>query len=150
ALPGRAVRVLCAWGPGGAGAGPASAVRAVIAAEASGVPVRWWSGGGPSVPLVARLARRTRAVIAEASAALVVFTASPVVAGSGSWLAAAAAVERGLSVVVFPVGFPAAQLPPIGIGRWVPAGGAGVWDSAWRWVPGQIALPFSRRLHLYS
>ena len=139
ALPGRAVRVLCAFGPGGAGAGPASAVRAVLAAEASGVPVRWWAGGGLSVPLVARLARRTRAVVAEASAGLVLFPASP--SSRGSWLAAAAAVARGLPVVVFPVGFCSAELPALRVGRWVPVGGAGVWDSAWRWVPGQIALP---------
>ncbi|MCA1602814.1 MAG: hypothetical protein LC776_14670 [Acidobacteria bacterium] len=140
--PGRAVRVLCAWGPGGAGAGPASAVGPVLAAARAGVQVAWWAGGGPSVPLVARLARRTRAVIAEASAALVVFPASSVVAGSGSWLAAAAAVERGLQVVVFPfpVRFSAAELPALGVGRWVATAGAGVWDSAWQWVPGQLVL----------
>lgn len=138
ALPGRAVRVLCAWGPGGAGAGPTSAGRAVLAAEASGVSIRWWAGGGPSVPLVARLARRTRAVVAEASAGLVVFPASP--SSRGSWLAAAAAVARGLPVLVFPVGFAAELLPQLGVGRWVPAGGAGMWDSAWRWVPDQDGL----------
>lgn len=151
AVPG-VLRVLAAFGPisppwraarySAPGASrDLSAVAAVADALLAGADVRWWAGGGPSVPLVARLARRTRAVVAEASAGLVVFTASPVVAGSGSWLAAAAAVGRGLPVVVFPVGFSAAQFPPIGIGRWVPAGGAGVWDSAWRWVPGQLALP---------
>ncbi|MGH8609705.1 MAG: hypothetical protein ACREX9_20550, partial [Gammaproteobacteria bacterium] len=137
-----AVRVLCAFGPGGAGAGPTSAVAAVLAAEASGVPVAWWAGGPPSVPLKARLARRTAAVVAEASAGCVLFPSSPVVAGSGSWLAASLALARGLPLVAFPVGFPASELPLLGAGEWGPAG-SGVWSLAWRWVPGQGLLKFA-------
>jgi hypothetical protein len=102
-----------------------SAVAAVADALLAGADVRWWVGGGPSVPLRARLSRRTRAVVAEASA-LVVFPASPTVAGSGSWLAASAAADRGLPVIAFPLGFPAAALPELGAGAWVPVGSAGV------------------------
>lgn len=112
-----------------------SAVAAVANALLAGADVRWWAGGGPSVPLRARLVARTRAVVAEASA-LVVFPASPAVVGSGSWLAVSAAVERSLPVVAFPLGFPAVSLPSLGAGTWVPVGGAGVWSGAWRWAPG--------------
>jgi hypothetical protein len=137
---GAPLRVLCAWGPGGAGAGPASAVGAVLVAAGVGVPVVWWSGGGPDVPLRARLSRRTVPVVAEASAGCVVFPASPAVAGSGSWLAASAAADRGLPVITFPLGFPPAELPELGAGAWVPLGLGGVWTSAWRWAPGQEGL----------
>jgi hypothetical protein len=129
---GAPLRVLCAWGPGSAGAGPASAVDAVLATAAADVPVTWWAGGGPDVPLRARLAARTRAMVAEASAGCVVFPASPAVVGSGSWLAASAATDRGLPVVAFPVGFAPAQLPELGAGAWLPVGGSGVWAGAWR------------------
>jgi hypothetical protein len=130
---GAPLRVLCAWGPGGTGAGPASAVGAVLAAAGAGVPVDWWAGGGPDVLLRTRLSRRTRAVVAEASAGLVLFPSSP--ASRGSWLAASAAADRGLPVVAFPLGFPPAELPELGVGAWVPVGGAGLWSGAWRWTP---------------
>jgi hypothetical protein len=119
---GAPLRVLCAWGPGGAGAGPASAMGAVLAAAGAGAPVTWWAGGGPDVPLRARLTRRTAAVVAEASVGCVVFPASP-------------AVARGLlPVVAFPLGFPVVTLPELG-GRGLGACmGPGVWARAWRWV----------------
>jgi predicted GIY-YIG superfamily endonuclease len=133
AAAGAPFRVLCAWGPGGAGAGPTSAMGTVLAAAGAGVPVVWWSGDGPDVPLRARLAARTRAVVAEASAGCVVFFDSP--ASRGSLLAAQVAVERSLPVVAFPVGFAPAQLPELGAGVWVPVGLGGVWIGAWRWSP---------------
>jgi hypothetical protein len=111
-----------------------SAVAAVADALLAGADVRWWAGGGPDVPLRARLAARTRAVVAEASA-LVLFPASPTVVGSGSWLAASAAADRGLPVVVFPWGFAPAELPELGTGVWVSVGSAGVWAGAWFWRP---------------
>ncbi|HZA28994.1 MAG TPA: hypothetical protein VE735_05280 [Gammaproteobacteria bacterium] len=110
-------------------------MAAVADALLAGADVRWWAGGGPSVPLRTRLAARTRAVVAEASAGLVVFPASPAVVGSGSWLAASAAVARSLQVVAFPLGFPPAEFPELGAGVWAPVGGAGVWSGAWRWSP---------------
>jgi TRAP-type C4-dicarboxylate transport system permease small subunit len=113
-------------------------VDVVLAAAGAGVPVTWWAGGGPSVPLRARLSRRTRAVVAEASAGCMVFFGSPV--SRGSLLAAQVAVERELPVVAFPLGFPAVALPALRAGAWVPVGGAGVWARAWRWVAGQSEL----------
>jgi hypothetical protein len=129
AVPPAALRILAAFGPGGAGAWAGSAVSTVWAFAATGGAVVWWAGGGPAVPLRARLAARTRAVVAEASAGLVVFFASP--ASRGSVLAAQLAAARGLPVVAFPLGLAPAQLPPLGCGSWVPAGGSGGWAGAW-------------------
>jgi hypothetical protein len=72
-VPPSLVRCLCAFGPGGVGSGPASAVAKVSAFASSGGSVQWWAGGPVSVPLHARLAGRTRAVVAAANAGLVVF-----------------------------------------------------------------------------
>ena len=133
-----ASRVLCAFGPAGEGAGPASAVGPVLAFASSGGAVAWWAGGGPAVPLFARLARRTRAVVSAASSGLLLFPASP--ESRGSWLAAKFAVARGLPVVAVPLGFSSSLLPVLGAGRWVRVSGVGVFGDAWRWVSGQGAL----------
>jgi len=127
--------VFAAFGPGGSGACSLSAVSAVAHAAAAGAVVRWWAGGGPSVPLRARLAARTRSVVAAASAGLLLFPASP--SSRGSWLAARLAVARGLPVVAVPLGFPPASLPSLGAGQWVPSP---LVPGGWRWLGG-----FSRR-----
>ncbi|MGY6217343.1 hypothetical protein ACW73L_19490 [Methylolobus aquaticus] len=135
-----AARVTCfaAFGPGGAGAGPASAVAAVQAFAAAGGAVSWWAGGGPAVPLFARLAARTGSVVAQASAGAVVFFAAPV--SRGSALAVRLALARGLPVLAFPLGFPGAALPLPRAGVWVPAGLSGPWSGAWRWVSSQATV----------
>ena len=121
-----ACRVFAAWGPGGAGAVGVSAVREVLAHGSHGGAVNWWAGGGAEVPARARLARRTRAVVASASRAVVVWLAS---GSSGSLLAARAAAAAGLPVVAFPV---AGELPALGPGHW--SGGlSGWWGRARRW-----------------
>lgn len=131
--------VLAAFGPGGAGAaGSVSAVFQVTAAASAGAQVAWWVGGPASVPLQARLAGRTRAVVAAASVGLVAFFGSP--ASRGSLLACRLAQGRGLPVLAFPVGFPGQRLPSLGAGYWAPSGRGGVWSGAWRWVPGQGVL----------
>ena len=130
-VPPALVRCLAAFGPGGAGACPVSAVAQVAAHAASGGQVQWWAGGPASVPLPARLARRTRAVVGAASSGLVVFASSP--SSRGSMLAARLAVARGLPVVVFPLGFTGSQLPALGAGQWVPCRQGGVWAAAWQW-----------------
>ena len=130
-----ASRVLCAFGPAGEGAGPASAVGPVLAFAASGGAVAWWAGGGSSVPLFARLARRTRAVVSCASSGLVLFPSSP--ESRGSWLAAELAVARGLPVVVVPLGFSPSLLPSLGAGGWVRANASGAFSGAWCWVASQ-------------
>lgn len=133
-----ASRVLCAFGPAGEGAGSASAVGPVLAFASSGGVVAWWAGGGPAVPLFARLARRTRVVVSSASSGLVLFPSSP--ESRGSWLAAELAVARGLPVVVVPLGFSPSLLPSLGAGGWVRANASGVFGGAWCWVTGQGEL----------
>ena len=132
-MPPAAVRVLAAFGPGGVGSWAGSAVAVVARFAAAGGAVVWWAGGPASAPLRARLGARTVAVVSAASAGLVVFFASP--ASRGSALAARGTAARGLPVLAFPLGFPAAQLPVLGSGRWVPAGGSGIWAGAWVWAP---------------
>jgi len=101
--------------------------------------VRWLAGGPLSLPLAARLSRRTRAAVAFAAAAprpgsgAVVFFRSP--SSRGSALAARSAVAAGLPVVAFPCcGLSPSALPSLGRGRWAPAGGSAPWRSAFRWV----------------
>lgn len=129
--------VFCAFGPGGVGAGPWSALSPVAAAAASGASVRWWAGGGEAVALRSRLSARSLALVsflaARPGSSLVVFLASPRPRG-GSWLTLRAAVRSGVRVVVFPVGFPAGRLASLGRGAWVPCSLAGV-SGGWRWEP---------------
>ncbi len=72
---GERLLVCCAFGPlpqHRASAPPGtcrwSGVAAVRRAAAAGATVRPWAGGGPEVPLAARLHRRTVAVAASATA----------------------------------------------------------------------------------
>jgi hypothetical protein len=132
------VRVLSAFGPGGQGAGPASAVVPVLAFAHAGGSVSWWCGGGASVPLVVRLHKRTRAVVGAADAGLVAVFSSP--SSRGTQLACRTAVARGLPVVAFPLGFPGHLLPSLGTGSWAPSSAGGVWCGAWCWVSGQGSL----------
>ena len=149
--------VFAAFGPGGVGAAGSSSAPAVVArAAAAGASVSWWAGGPASVPLRARLARRSLAFVQALAASpspsgLVAFVSAPPPrrsfgpgpfpsCGSGSWSSVAAAALLGLSVVVFPVGWsPASGLPalPSGPGSWVPAG-PGPWASGFRWQPAAV------------
>lgn len=119
-LPPSLVRCLAAFGPGGIGAGPFSAVAQVAKFASVGGSVQWWAGGPGSTPLWVRLADRTRAVVGLANAGLVVFFASP--KSRGSLLACRCALQRGLPVLAYPVGFSASDLPVLGSGSWVQAG----------------------------
>ena len=112
-----------------------SAVSGVASHARAGGPVIWWAGGGPSVPVSARLSRRTGAVVGAATSAAVLFFGSPLSRGTG--LAGRLAVSRGLPVFAFAVGFPASSLPLLGAGAWQPANGSGSWAGAWQWVPAQ-------------
>ena len=134
-----------------------SSVSGVTEALVAGASVSWWAGGGPSVPLAARLASRSSALVSAVAASgagrgFVGFVSSPCPAGlgpspspsacfsgsgSGSWGSLALAVGLELPVVVFPV-------PPSGYGRspdlpafwpgsWVPL--SGVWAGGFRFVP---------------
>lgn len=151
--PGAPVSLFAAFGQAGAGAaGRASNVRGVAAAVAGGLPVSWWAGGPASVPLRARLARRSLAAVRFAArggpgSSLVAFAAAlpprPFSSGpfpscgSGSWSSVAAAALLGLPVSVVPVG-PLASVSPASLPPLPGGGGGGVWVSAsrgWRWSP---------------
>jgi predicted Rossmann fold nucleotide-binding protein DprA/Smf involved in DNA uptake len=133
-VPPSLVRCFAAFGQGGEGAGPFSAVASVQSFAASGGSVSWWAGGPASVPLRSRLAGRTRAVVGAADAGLVAFFASP--SSRGSLFACRFALSRGLPVVAFPVGFPAAELPLLSAGSWVPCGAFG----GFKWVQNQAEI----------
>lgn len=138
-VPSSALRVFAAFGPvsppwaaarySAPGACALSAVAEVARALLGGAVVSWWAGGGPSVPLRARLAARSAAVVGAASAGAVVFFAAP--SSRGSFLAARLAAGRSLPVVAVPLGFSGAALPLLAAGGFWQSVGAGVW----RWCP---------------
>ena len=146
-LPASRAQVFAAFGPvsppfqaarhTAPGAFALSAVGPVAGALLAGASVSWWAGGGPGVPLGARLSARTRAVVGAAGG-LVAFPAGP--GSCGTALAIECAVSRGLPVVAFPVGFPGRLLPLPGSGVWVPLGGSAPWSLGFRWSPSQGAL----------
>jgi len=144
------LRVFAAFGPGGlASAGRFSAVPAVSVAFARSVSpghglsapvsVRFWAGGGPGVPLRARLAARSSALVSAVAASgpgagLVAFVSSGPGRRCGSWRSVRLAAGAGVPVVVFLCGCSPSVLPPLFGGSWSPAG-SGLWASAWRWAP---------------
>jgi hypothetical protein len=133
--------VFAAFGPGGAGSWRGSAVSLVSAAAERGCPVRFWAGGSASVPLGGRLAARTRALVSSLPAGRSAFVAffSSSSRSVGTRGACSAAAAAGVPVFAFVVGGGPggrAGLPRLLVpGSWVPAGGSGVWASAFRFVP---------------
>ncbi|MGM0536919.1 MAG: hypothetical protein ACQER5_12695 [Pseudomonadota bacterium] len=136
ALAGRvpigALQVLAAFGPAGQGACPVSAVAPVEAFAARGGAVAWWAGGGPGVPLRARLSSRAAQVIVAAASVVAMHP------GRGSWRACRLAISQGLPVVVFPSS-PASPIS-LGAGHWQAVATRGLWSSAQRWFPDQSPL----------
>jgi len=145
-LPVPLLRVLAAFGPGGAGACTVSAVSLVSRAASSPSPagrprclVSWWAGGGPSVPLPARLGGGSSALVSAVAASrpgrgLVAFVSGGPAGSPGSWRSLRLAWTAGLAVVVFPCACSPSCFPVVLGSRWVPAG-SGVWASGWRLVP---------------
>ncbi len=167
--------VFAAFGPVSPPRGTASRVEApgasrslswpsgVGAALRAGASVRWWSGGGPAVPLAGRLASRSAALVSavassgsEAGAGLVGFVSSacpPAIIpspsparcfsgqgpGSGSWGSLALATGLKLPVVVFPFspsGYGRGpELPRFWGGSWVPVERPSSWAGGFRFVP---------------
>ena len=132
--------VFAAFGSDGYGSWKGSAVATVRKAartlENSGGKIHWWAGGGRFVPLTQRLSRRTLAMVAEVAASgpgngLVAFLTPD---SKGTLLTIREAVRLEVPVVVFLVA--GAQLPTVQGGSWQPAG-KGVWQSGFRFVPGQ-------------
>lgn len=128
------VRVFAVGSSSGAGFWRCSALAGVRAAASAGAAVSWLAGGALSVPLVRRLAARSRACVASLGAGGVfcVFVSSP--SSRGSFGAARAAVSLGVRVVAFPCGFAGSALPSLGGGAWVPVS-SGVFVGGWLWRP---------------
>lgn len=108
----------------------------VSAAARAGASVSWWAGGGPAVPLRARLACRSRALVRSGLSAFVLFLSPGALPSSGSLLAGAAAVLAGVPLFAFSVACPA-SLPGLA-GSWVPSSFLGF--SCWSWVVSQSSL----------
>lgn len=131
-VPSWAVRCFAAFGVGGVGACSLSAVALVSRLPSRGGVVSWLAGGSLSVPLPARLASRTRAVVASASVAACVFFSSP--SSRGSFLAASVAASHGLPVFAFACGFCPSLLPSLGLGSWLPVR-SGFAVGGFEWSP---------------
>lgn len=136
-------RVFAAFGPGGVGACSLSSVGPVLGFAASGGAVSWWAGGPVSVPLQARLVRRSQALVGSGLAGLVAFFSasslssdSPASPG-GTLLACQRAASLGVPVVAFVVGAVGAP-PSLGSGAWVPSSSGGAWSGSWRWQPSPV------------
>ena len=115
-----------------------SALAPLVDAINDGARVKWWSGGGPEVPITSRLARRSLAAIKATAqggpGSLLIGFPGRLISpnwrgsgiwyscGSGSWSSIAAANALSLPVVVFPMStqedLPALPSEP---GQWVPA-----------------------------
>lgn len=125
--------VFAVGGPSGVGFWRGRLPAWVLSAARAGASVRWFAGGGLSLPLRARLVRRSRASVAVSGAAAAVFFVSSA-RSIGSFRCAAFAASRGVPVFVFPVGLPGSALPSLpGLaGAWRPARFSGYfrWCSA--------------------
>jgi hypothetical protein len=104
--------------------------------------VHWLAGGPLSLPLAARLARRTAAAIRFAAssgpgAGLIAFLRRQPVPGarSGSWLALQLAASAGLPCIVFPCGWVGSPPPLDAGGSWEPCSCGPPWSGALRWIP---------------
>jgi len=118
--------VFAAFGPNARGACPFSDVQRVTVAARSGASVMWWAGGALDLPLRARLANRTSALVrflAQSSpSALFCFLSS--LESAGSLRACRLAARLGVSVFVAAIDLPVdalpAGLPRLGRGSWHP------------------------------
>ena len=128
------LEVLCAFGPGGAGACGWSAVAAVEVAAAHGARVVWWAGGGCAVPVAARLAKRTRAVAAAGAGGVLVCFGSP--ASRGSVLACREALRLGRPLRALSASCSVCAVPLPKAGVWRAVGRGGLLE----WVPRQGSL----------
>lgn len=124
------LHVFAAFAPSGAGSFSLSAVQLVRQAAAAGASVSWLAGGPLSLPLAARLIRRSILAMQGCSAA-VFFKPGP-----GSLAVAARAIAASLPVFAFCVSAPACV--PGCAGRWVASSFMSF--SCWQWQPAQLSL----------
>jgi hypothetical protein len=122
--------IFTAFSPAQAGGWQYSAFQQVAAAASSGASISYLAGGPLSLPLAARLIRRSCASFAGCSA-LILF--SP---GAGSLAVAAIAHSAGIPCLAFSTGTPG-KIP----------GHSGHWDAGrivampcWHWQPAQVKL----------
>jgi hypothetical protein len=122
--------IFTAFSPAQAGGWQFSAFQQVAAAASSGASISYLAGGPLSLPLAARLIRRSCAAFAGCSA-LILF--SP---GHGSLAVAAHALVAGMPIFAFSTSAPG-QIPGHS-GHW----GAGriVAMPCWHWQPAQLQL----------
>lgn len=128
------VSVFAVCDPSGAGAWRNTAVYLVHGAARLGASVQWLAGGPLSLALPVRLAARTRAVAAAASAGAVIAISSP--DSVGSLLLARSVAARRLPVVALACGFSWLSLPPMASGGFWRKLGVGPGVVAAQWVRG--------------
>jgi hypothetical protein len=104
--------------------------------------VHWLAGGPLSIPLAARLARRTEAAVRFAAssgpgAGLVAFLRRQPVPGahSGSWLALQLGASAGLPCIVFPCDWVSSPPPLAAGGSWQRCSAGPPWSGALQWLP---------------
>lgn len=134
-LPVAAVQCSAVFDPSGEGSGPFSNVDGVLSFVHCGGIVNWCAGGAIALPLPVRLVARTRFVVNSANQGLMVFFNGQ--RSRGSLLACRVAINRGLPVWAFPLGFSGRNLPCPGAGHWRAVCG---WPGAWRWVSAQQTI----------
>ncbi|HEC61404.1 MAG TPA: hypothetical protein ENI27_04040 [bacterium] len=130
------VSLFCVGSSTGAGFWSGSASLSLLRSAApAGAAVSWWAGGVSSLPLRARLIRRSKSALSGCSCA-VFFLASA--SSHGSLAVAARAARAGLPVFAFSLGFsgPPSALPALS--------GLGGWSffslGVWAWQPAQAVL----------
>ena len=126
--------VFAVFSPSWLGAWSGSAIGAVMSAARAGASVVWLAGGALSLPLVARLIRRSQVALAGCSAS-VFFLASP--SSRGSLAIAGHAVKVGQPVFAFCPVVP--QSPRGCLGQWQPSSFLGF--SCWQWQPAAVQQP---------
>lgn len=107
----------------------ATALRHVHSFQMRGGRISWMAGGKFSIPIAARLSMRTRAVVSAGSDGCVAFLSSP--SSVGSVAALRFANSLGFPCFAVPCGFPASDLPSLGVGSWV---ASPVFSGAFVWV----------------
>ncbi len=97
----REFKVFAAFGPNGLGSVSLSAVSVVQAVARWEGRVSFWAGGGASVPVKARLARRSQAVVAAGKDGLIAFVSTY---EGHSFKLACQAAKEGKQVLLVPLG----------------------------------------------
>ncbi len=128
------LQVLAVCESDGYGSWRGTALPFVRGAARLGASVQWLAGGPLSVALPARLAARTRAVGAAASAGAVIAVSSS--QSAGSLLLARSVAARRLPVVALACGFSWLSLPPLAAGGFWRKLGVGPGVVAAQWVRG--------------